>query len=154
MQHEITVTQAEPEEAESIVDFQILMAKETENLQLEKETVNKGVLHIFDNPQTGFYILARAQNKIIASLLVLKEWSDWRNGNVLWVHSVYVVPEYRKQGVFRKMYHHIKSMVEADNSLKGIRLYVEKKNHKAQAVYQRVGMTAEHYELYEWLKDY
>jgi RimJ/RimL family protein N-acetyltransferase len=31
-------------------------------------------------------------------------------------------------------------------------LYVEKRNAAAQKVYERLGMSREHYEMFEWMK--
>lgn len=135
-----------------ISDFQVKMALETENLELNVNTVNKGVTHIFDNPETGFYFVCENNNKICASMLVLYEWSDWRNSKVAWLHSVYVIPEHRSKGIFGMMYKEIKEWVEADNNLSGIRLYVDKNNHNAKKVYEKIGMNSEHYVLYEWMK--
>lgn len=80
------------------------------------------------------------------------EWSDWRNGNIIWFQSVYVMPEYRKLGILKKMYAHVKTLVKADDHLVGIRLYVDKGNDRAQKVYQALGMNGEHYDTYEWMK--
>jgi hypothetical protein len=43
-------------------------------------------------------------------------------------------------------------MVRESDELVGLRLYVDKSNKDAQSVYQTMGMTGEHYDLYEWLK--
>ena len=85
-------------------------------------------------------------------LMTVPEWSDWRNGTVLWVHSVYVVPEARRQGVFTAMYGHLRSAVERSDDLVGLRLYVDRANEPAQRVYEAMGMSRDHYHLYEWLK--
>jgi ribosomal protein S18 acetylase RimI-like enzyme len=85
-------------------------------------------------------------------LLAIPEWSDWRNGTVLWIHSLYVVPEARGQGVFKKLYLNLKEQVEKSPELVGLRLYVDKKNKSAQKIYEKLGMSRDHYELYEWLK--
>jgi len=135
-----------------IADFQIAMAKETENLLLDLNTVKSGVAKIFNDCSTGKYLIAEKDDKIIASLLILYEWSDWRNGQVIWIHSVYVHPEYRKIGAFKEMYNHIKSIVEQDKNYKGIRLYVDKTNERARKVYESIGMCGNHYLLYEWMK--
>jgi hypothetical protein len=50
------------------------------------------------------------------------------------------------------MYEHLKSKTLSDPKLRGLRLYVERKNARAQNAYATLGMTKEHYELYEWLK--
>lgn len=138
--------------AESISDFQQKMAKETENIELDTAILNKGVNAVFNDNTKGIYYVALESNKVIASLLTTYEWSDWRNGCVLWIQSVYVLPEYRQKGVFNKMYAHIKSIVGQSDKYVGLRLYVDKTNLKAQKVYKHVGMDGEHYKLYEWLK--
>ena len=37
--------------------------------------------------------MAEADGAVVASALITYEWSDWRNGQVWWIQSVYVVPE-------------------------------------------------------------
>lgn len=135
-----------------IADFQVKMAWETEELKLNSTTVGKGVTAIFDDPAKGKYWLAEKQGEVIGCLLTVPEWSDWRNGTVLWIHSVYVKPENRKSGVYKKLYQHLKQMVEEASDLRGLRLYVDKSNMNAQKVYETLGMSGEHYHLYEWLK--
>ena len=85
-------------------------------------------------------------------LLTIPEWSDWRNGTVLWIHSVYVAPEFRKRGVFQTLYSHLKDNVAHSTDLRGLRLYVDKTNSVAQKVYSELGMNNQHYHLYEWMK--
>lgn len=137
-----------------IAEFQCKMAFETESMKLDPPTVDKGVSAVFDDPAKGKYWLAEADGKVVGCLLTIPEWSDWRNGTVLWIHSVYVHPEYRKNGVYRTLYSHLKKMVEDSNDLRGLRLYVDKTNAKAQQVYEVLGMSGEHYHLYEWLKQF
>ena len=137
---------------DTIADFQIKMATETENMQLDAPIVNKGVSAVFDDPSKGKYWLAELKGEVVGCLLTVPEWSDWRNGTVLWIHSVYVRPDVRKAGVYRKLYQHLKEMVETSPDLRGLRLYVDKSNASAQSVYETLGMSGEHYHLYEWLK--
>lgn len=146
------VRKATPEDALQITTFQIAMALETENIVLDQETVTLGVKAVFSDSTKGNYFIAEEGGQVIASLLTTFEWSDWRNGTVLWIQSVYVLPEFREKGTYKALYRHIRTMVEQDNSLKGIRLYADKSNTKAQKVYEKLEMTAEHYQLYEWLK--
>jgi GNAT superfamily N-acetyltransferase len=136
----------------TITAFQIQMALETEQLRLEPAVVEQGVGAVFDDPAKGKYWLAERDGQVVGCLLTVPEWSDWRNGTVLWIHSVYVMPEYRKSGVFKALYQHLEAMVKASPELRGLRLYVEKQNLPAQQVYESLGMSREHYHLYEWLK--
>jgi GNAT superfamily N-acetyltransferase len=137
---------------QAIADFQVKMAFETENMKLDPPTVIKGVTAVLDDPSKGKYWLAELNGKVVGSLLTIPEWSDWRNGTVLWIHSVYVPPENRKSGVFKKLYSHLKTMVETTPDLRGLRLYVDKTNQPAQKVYEALGMNGEHYHLFEWMK--
>ncbi len=136
-----------------IADYQVRMAFETENgLKLDPPTVNLGVTAVMDDPSKGKYWLAEVDGKVVGCLLTVPEWSDWRNGTVLWIHSVYVHPDYRKYGVYKSLYGHLKQMVSESKELRGLRLYVDKTNLNAQKVYESLGMSGEHYHLFEWMK--
>ena len=144
-----SITTGATDDAQAIAAFQIAMARETENYALDPETVQKGVERMLAMPDRGFYVVAKnICNTLISSLLVLKEWSDWRNTDVWWVHSLYVEPKHRRQGVFRHMMAYVEERAR-DNGVAGIRLYVERENHDAKAVYAALGMSNDHYELYE-----
>lgn len=138
----------------AISGFQLKMAIETENLQLETETVGKGVNAVFEKPELGQYFVAEKDGQIIASMLTTFEWSDWRNAQVWWLQSVYVIPEFRRQGIFKRMYEFVKILAENDDNVGGIRLYVDKTNVRAQEVYKAVGMNGEHYQVFECMKEF
>ena len=137
--------------AKLIARFQVEMAKETENMELNHEKTEKGVLHIFDNPQEGEYWVSLHKGEMIGCLLTLYEWSDWRQGTVLWVHSVFVKKEFRGKGVYKKLYLMLQEKVRQNPRYLGIRLYVDKRNLDAQKAYKALGMTDEHYKLFEWM---
>lgn len=148
----INVRFAVPEDAADIAEFQIEMAKETEELQLNPDTVAKGVAAVFEDSSLGKYFVAEYDGKVVASMMLTPEWSDWRNSTFLWIQSVFVLPDYRKAGIFRSMYEFVREMVENTPEYAGIRLYVEVGNKAAQNVYNRLGMTGEHYRMFEWEK--
>ncbi|MFW6158819.1 MAG: N-acetyltransferase family protein [Planctomycetota bacterium] len=148
----IDIRRARPEDASTIVAFQLRMARETEGMELEPATVEPGVQAVFDDPSKGAYWVAELDGEVVASTLVLPEWSDWRNGTVLWIHSLYVVPPARRRGVFRALFLHLKRRVQRSESLKGLRLYVDRRNRAAQAAYEAMGLSRERYHLYEWLE--
>jgi len=146
------IEKARRAEANEIVDFQLAMALETENVTLDRETVTAGVTAVFDDPSKGSYYVAIAGGEVVGSCLTTYEWSDWRNGQVIWLQSVYIKPNFRRKGIFRAMYNHMVGLVDKGMYC-GIRLYVERSNHKAQKVYQSMGMVNHHYEMFEWMKD-
>ena len=143
------ITQPGIEDINSLVDFNIKMAKETENKILNKKIVTKGVSEVLTDTSLGYYVIAKNKNTILGSLMITYEWSDWRNGMFWWIQSVYVEKEYRKQGVYKKMYSYIKDKALKDNSCTGIRLYVEQENKIAQSVYKKLEMKETHYKLFE-----
>lgn len=136
----------------AILDFQLRMARESEGLALDPRVVEIGVRGVFAEPARGRYWVAESGGQVVGCLLTTFEWSDWRAGTVVWVQSVYVVPEARRRGVYRRLYERLRRDVETSPDLKGIRLYVDKSNAPAQRTYERLGMTREHYDLYEWMK--
>lgn len=146
------IRKAQQSEQLAIVDFQLKMAKETEGIDLNLDVLTKGVEAVFKDLKKGIYYVALDGGKVIASLMVTYEWSDWRNGLVYWIQSVYVLPEFRGQGVFKQMYSHLKNEVIENPEVLGLRLYVEKDNVDAQKVYSKLGMDGEHYGMYEWFK--
>lgn len=136
-----------------IVDFQLRLAQESEGLELDPATVARGVEAVFADPHKGCYWVAEEEGgRIVGCLLTMPEWSDWRAATVLWIHSVYVVPEARRRGVFRRLYLALKTMVESSPEFAGLRLCVDRRNRVAQATYEALGMSRDHYYLYEWLK--
>ena len=146
------VRKAATKDINSIVDFQLKMASETEGIELNKITVLKGVTAVINDTNKGQYYVTEINNRIVASLLTTYEWSDWRNGTILWIQSVYVLNEYRRKGVYRNMYSHIKQLVMDNPNLNGIRLYADKSNLTAHKTYQELGMSPDHYITFEWLK--
>ena len=147
----LTVRKAVAQDAESIIEFQLKMAWETEKTALDRATVTKGVNAVFSDPNKGEYYVTQTEGKVVASLLITYEWSDWRNCNIWWFQSVYVLPEYRRKGIFRNMYKFIKDKAE-DLGVAGLRLYVETGNVQAMKTYEALGMTSEHYNFYEWMR--
>jgi ribosomal protein S18 acetylase RimI-like enzyme len=149
---ELSFRPARTEDAETIARFQEAMARETEDLALDPSTVRRGVARVLANPALGHYWLAEAEGSVVASLMITFEWSDWRDRIVWWIQSVWVEPEWRRKRVYSSLYAHLRSLAENDDSVAGIRLYVERRNIRAQKVYERLGMDGGHYATYEWMK--
>ena len=146
------IRSAQTKDIETIAGFQLAMAKETENLELNPDVVIKGVKSVIDDPSKGFYILTENKSEVVASLMITLEWSDWRAQTIWWIQSLYVKPENRRQGIYKNMYAHLKILMKNDESIGGIRLYVDKTNITAQKVYEALGMDGEHYRFYEDMK--
>lgn len=149
MDNEIAVRLAEPKDVDDISKFNISMALETEDKQLNADVVRRGVGGLFDRPEYGFYVVAQVGDTVAGSLMITYEWSDWRAGVFWWIQSVYVRSEYRQKGVFREMYGFLKEQALQQEYVCGFRLYVEKSNTIAQSTYQKLGLEEIYYRVYE-----
>ena len=132
-----------------LVDFNLRMAEETEGRQLDPGILEAGVAGVFDRPERGFYLVAEEAGRTVGSLMVTTEWSDWRNGDFWWVQSVYVRPEFRRQGVFGALYDEVRKMARQTERVCGCRLYLEKDNQAALASYLKRGFIETPYRICE-----
>ena len=145
------IRQALSQDAAELTEFNINMARETEGVELIPEVIGAGVKAMIENPQMGFYLVVELDNGIQASLMVTMEWSDWRNGMFWWIQSVYVRPQYRRQGLYRVLYERVKELAEQQPEVCGFRLYVERENGNAQQTYRALGMSETEYKIFEEL---
>lgn len=135
-------------DAEFIADFQVQMARETEDKPLDLELVTAAVKKVFEDPAKGFYLVAEINDRVVGSLMITTEWSDWRNSDMWYFQSVFVQPEFRGQGIFRGMYDHVLKLANQHDVLY-VRLYVEVENERAQNVYESLGMKRMPYYMYD-----
>ena len=145
---DLTITQGKASDIDTIVRFQADMAMESEGTMLDMDRLTLGVSSAINDEQKGIYLVARANDTPIGSLMLTREWSDWNNQWYWWIQSVYVMPEYRKKGVYKAMYATLKDMAQ-ENGVSQIRLYADRTNLSAQQVYQRLGMRESHYLMFE-----
>lgn len=136
----LTIRRGEPRDAATIADFNRRMAWETEHKQLDTDIVGRGVVRVFDDRAKGFYLVAESAGEVVGQLMVTFEWSDWRDGWIWWVQSVYVRDDMRRQGVFRSLHEEVIRLARSAGDVVGVRLYVERENKRAQATYQQLGM--------------
>ena len=145
---EAIITKGRPEDIEAIAQFQVDMAMESEGTKLDKDTLIKGVTAAMNDKNKGSYYVARVDGKAVGSLMLTREWSDWNNGWYWWIQSVYVAPDYRRQGIYKSMYHKVCEDAKLQNVAQ-VRLYVDKTNIRGQKVYAALGMQESHYLMYE-----
>lgn len=146
---EITIRQAELADATVIADFNARLARETEELHLDPERLMAGVRALLRDPAKGLYYVALANGAIVGQVMITYEWSDWRNGNLWWLQSVYVAEAFRRQGVFRQLFEHLKRLASAQPEVRALRLYMHADNARARRSYEGLGMRATHYQVFE-----
>ena len=99
-------------------------------------------------PRKGLYFVAEIDGVVAGQMMITFEWSDWRNGDIWWIQSVYVPAEHRRKGVFKSLYEHVRAEARR-RGVVGLRLYVERENQAAQQTYIAMGMHLSHYLLME-----
>jgi GNAT superfamily N-acetyltransferase len=113
---------------------------ETEHRRLSPDIVRAGVSAALADPAKGRYFVAELAGQVVGQIMHTYEWSDWRNGCFWWIQSVYVVPSARGQGVFRRLFDHLRTLARAEPGVCGLRLYVERDNSRAQKTYRQCGL--------------
>lgn len=146
---DVRIRKAQPADVATIVEFNRLMAEETEHQSLEGAVLRAGVEALLRDALKGLYFVAELEGTIVGQLMITYEWSDWRNGNFWWIQSVYVRQEHRGKGVFKALFDHVAGLAKQQSDVCGLRLYVEENNTRAKKTYERLGMKKTHYELYE-----
>lgn len=144
----LLIRAARPSDADVIAEYNMGIAKETESLSLDPRTVSCGVRAVLADPAKGAYFVAEVDGRVIGQLMITHEWSDWRDGDIWWIQSVYVHPEHRKLGAFKALYRHAEAQAKLAGAV-GIRLYVDAHNEAAQQAYVRLGMHMGNYRVME-----
>ncbi len=147
--HGINLRMATVRDIDDIARFNTEMAFETESINLDQADLSLGVAAVISDSNLGFYLISELEGAMIGQILITKEWSDWRNGSFWWIQSVFVEPNYRRMGVYGKMYKEIVDMAAREGNVCGLRLYVDRDNLSAKQVYSHLGMSQSHYDLYE-----
>jgi len=149
----IEIRKGTPEDLNQLLKAQVQMAYESESVHLDEQSLKAGLQAVLSDSSLGQYWIAfSSEGSFLGTLMITREWSDWRNGFVLWIQSVFVAPEFRRQGIYRALYSFIKQKAEDDPLIVGVRLYVEKENERAIQTYRRLGMNSDRYVVCEWLK--
>jgi GNAT superfamily N-acetyltransferase len=149
---EFLIRSATPADAAIIADFNGRLALETEGKRLDPDTALRGARLGLAHSEMCRYFLAEREGQAIGQAMVTYEWSDWRAGMFWWLQSVYVHPDFRRLGVFRRLFHHVRELAKKSPGTCGLRLYVEQHNRPAIETYGRLGMRPSGHAVYqvEW----
>ena len=146
---EARIREAGPADLDVLAGFAQAMARETEGKEIDDATLRPGVAALLADPALGRTFVVESKREVVASLMLTTEWSEWRNGLFWWIQSVYVDPAHRRRGFYRHLHEHVRALAAADPEVCGLRLYVERENHAAQATYRAIGMVETDYLLFE-----
>src|SRR4051794_33548792 len=131
----LNIRPGRPEDAALIADMNARMAEETEHKTLDRAVLMEGVRAVLADPSRGRYFIAELDGAVVGQTAITLEWSDWRNGWLWWLSSVYVHAAARRGGVFRALYEHVLAEARAAGDVVGLRLYVQPHNPIAPNAY-------------------
>ncbi len=143
------VRPARAADLEALVAGSIGVALESEGFRLDPAVVRRGVGRVLEEPARGRFFVLEDGGRVVASLFVTYEWSDWHDAEYWWVQSAYVVPGRRGEGLFRRLYDGVREAARADGGVRSVRLYVESRNEAGLRTYRGLGMTETPYRIFD-----
>ena len=158
MQTILRIRDARPHDRDLLAQWASAMAWETEHKRLDPDTITAGIEAGLADPARARYYVAMSEVGVagretiatpVGTLMLTREWSDWRNGDWWWIQSVYVPEPQRRQGVFAALYRHVEQLARDTPGVVGLRLYVERENGNAQRTYEALGMVDAGYRIFE-----
>ena len=147
--HAVSIRRATVDDVAIIAQFNLALARETEDRVLDSARVQAGVAALLADEQKGRYWVAISDDRVVGQIMITTEWSDWRNGTMWWIQSVYVDADHRRRGIFSALHRHVESLARSDSQCIGIRLYVEHENARAQKTYVSLDFRKPGYEVME-----
>ena len=148
MLSEINIREAHKGDLAILVQNNQALAEETEALQLDSDVLREGIEQALKREECHYFV-AVIDEKVVGQTMITYEWSDWRNGIIWWIQSVYVHPAHRKQGIFSSLFKHIESLAKINPQVKALRLYVMQNNNAGKETYQSLGMNDSGYIVFE-----
>lgn len=148
---EIAVRPAIPDDWATIAEFNACLARETEDKMLKPAVIEAGVKALLADERHGRYFVAEIAGRPVGQIMHTREWSDWRNGEFWWLQSVYVHPEFRRRGIFRRLMQHLSDLARGTPGIVGLRLYMADDNQAALTTYEQCGFQFERYVVLEQL---
>jgi ribosomal protein S18 acetylase RimI-like enzyme len=149
----ITIRTGGSEDVETIAAFNGRLAMETEGKILDADTVRSGVARGLNLKDEVTYLLAEVDGKVVGQLMLTREWSDWRDGWIYWIQSVYVDEATRSRGIFRRLLAAARERLREHDDVCCLRLYVEDENTAAMTTYNRLGFHFPGYRVMEMQLD-
>src|SRR5438309_11067262 len=110
----LSIRRATTADTAVVAEFNRRLAAESEGTTRDGATLRAGVRACLADPVKGVYFLAEEGGEIVGQICITYEFSDWRNGWMWWIQSVYVRPEARRRGVFTALYEHVEGLARRD----------------------------------------
>ena len=144
----IFVREANVSDIPTLVNYNRALAYETENIALDEDILRLGIEKALELEDCQYFV-AELNGEIVGQSMITSEWSDWRNGVMWWIQSVYVNPDHRQKGVFQSILKYIEVLAEKHPEVKGMRLYVKQDNKVGVSAYESLGIKNSGYLIHE-----
>ena len=139
------IRRATPGDIETLVAFTVQEAREAESLSADANVVRRGIEAAFANPPRAVYwVVEDGEARVVASMSVVTEWSDFNGGDYWWVQSIFITPPERGTGLLEQMLDYLAEAARGAGAL-DLRLYVHSTNERAQRAYRRCGFATAPY---------
>ncbi|CAI2380083.1 unnamed protein product [Moneuplotes crassus] len=153
----IQIILGEPEHAQTCAEFAAKKGLELENYLVDTTSIAAAIDRLVSNQEEvdgykpyGWYLVAIDDTKtLLGCMMVTREINPTVGGLIYMMHSIYVLKEHRKKGIFKKMFTKVQEMANKDPLCKGMRLYVRNDNETGQKVYLKLGMKLMDYSVNE-----
>lgn len=147
MNSEYLIREARPEDIETLVDFTLQEARETEGAERAVAAVTHGVRAVFgDSALARYWVAETEQGRVVASISAVTEWSNFNGGDYWWVQSLFIAPDHRGGGLVDSLLAHLEAAAKAAGAI-DLRLYVLNTNQRALTAYRRCGFDAAPYTI-------
>ena len=148
MVQNILVREANESDIPILINYNRALAYETESIVLDENILRLGIRKALALKDCRYFV-AELNSEIVGQSMITSEWSDWRNGVMWWIQSVYVNPDYRQRGIFQNILKYVENLVEKHPEVKGIRLYVKQDNKVGISTYESLGIKNSGYVIHE-----
>jgi len=142
------VRRSEKEDIPVLVDFTVKEAFESEGLQTNVSTVHQGVKAAFEGDSiAAYWVLENLDSaRIVGSVSIVEEWSDWNAAPYWFIQGVYILPEFRGKKLMNLMLDEVKKEAR-ERKVVELRLYVHKNNSRAIKAFLQDGFEFMPYQL-------
>lgn len=145
MEPNYTIREANRADIDTLVAFTLQEAREAEDAKKSVDAVTRGVESSIEDPRLATYWVAESSDgRVVASISVVTEWSNFHGGYYWWIQSLFIVPEHRGQGLVELLLENLVNAAGVAGAF-DLRLYAHKSNQRALQAYRRCGFKAAPY---------
>ncbi|KAH0486548.1 MAG: hypothetical protein KVP17_003205 [Porospora cf. gigantea B] len=125
------------DDAEVLAQFYKQLALESQGRRVDLDLLRKSLQHALTS-QSAHILLIQVGPKPVASLRFRDHWNLMKAAYVYDIDGVYVTPEHRRQGLYRKLFEAVRDIAGHGDPV--LRVEVEEGNTGAQEALKHMGL--------------